>query len=231
MTTSRITNINSVHHSEVIDAISDRRRKYEIGAAMLTAIGKFIFMDYLDWKLFYVLLVVCGWTIYIIYRYNKVDGILRYWGFRTDNLKSVSLKILPFGIVSIIASIVVGFYIGTINITWHILPILIMYPFWATIQQFLLIGLVAGNLQDYKGTRLKENTIILSTSILFGVIHFPSLWLVLGTFILALFYVYIFLKSRNIFILGVLQGWIGSVFFYSIVGRDPFVEAFGIYLP
>lgn len=216
---------------DVKESISDKRRLLEIAAASITALGKFLFMDYLDWKLFFVLAVLLGWSTYIYFRWKKVNGILRYWGFRTDNLKRVGAKVVPFGVLCIAASIFAGYLLGTINITWHIVPILLMYPLWGIIQQFLLIGLVAGNLQDMTKIRFSEFVIVLSSAILFSAIHYPSYWLILGTFILAFFYVYTYLRSRNVYLLGLLHGWIGAIFFYSVVGRDPFQEAFGMFLP
>jgi uncharacterized protein len=49
----------------------------------------------------------------------------------------------------------------------------------------------------------------------------------LGTFILALLYGYIYLRSRNLYVLGLFHGWLGALFFYTVVGRDPFAEVFG----
>jgi len=46
------------------------------------------------------------------------------------------------------------------------------------------------------------------------------------TFVLALVYGYLFLKERNIYVLGFFHGWLGAICFYTIVDRDPFVEIF-----
>jgi hypothetical protein len=63
-----------------------------------------------------------------------------------------------------------------------------------------------------------------------GILHYPSIWLVIGTSILALFYGYIFLKGRNVYVLGIFHGWLGGLFYYTVVRRDPFAEVFGRYL-
>lgn len=57
--------------------------------------------------------------------------------------------------------------------------------------------------------------------------HYPYYWLMIGTTILALLYGFIYLLSRNIFVMGVFHGWLGALFFYTVVGRDPFAEIFG----
>ncbi len=208
-------------------SIPDKRRILEILAVVLTAIGKFIFMDWLNWRFAFVAIAISCWAVYIIYRGRKQPGILRYWGFRTDNFKKVAMMILPFGLFSIIAFAGIGFYQGTINMTWHIIPILILYPAWGIIQQFLLIALTAGNMQDLTSYRLNKQVIILVAALLFGLVHYPYTWLIIGTFVLALLYGFIYLKERNIHVLGIFHGWLGGLFYYTVVDRDPFLEMFG----
>ncbi|WP_299549431.1 CPBP family intramembrane glutamic endopeptidase [Seonamhaeicola sp.] len=206
--------------------ISDRIRILEIIAVALTAIGKFIFMDYLNWRLPYVVFAVIAWGTYIFYRFKKEKGILKYWGFRTDNFKKVFKLMLPFGLASIFTFFVIGYYQNTINLTWHILPLLLTYPIWGAIQQFLTIALIAGNLKDLKSKKLNKLLIILITAVLFSVVHFPSVWLMIGTFVLALFYGYVFLKHKNVYAMGLFHGWLGALFYYTVVNRDPFQEVF-----
>lgn len=206
--------------------ISDKRRLFEIFAVVLTALGKFIFMDYLNWRLPYVIFAVTSWFVYIIYSYKQDRSILAYWGFRTDTFKSALKLMLPFGIISIVVFIVVGYYQDTLNVTWHILPLLITYPIWGTIQQFLTIGLIAGNLNNLKSVRLNKYVIIFLTAILFSVVHYPSMWLMIGTFILALFYGYVYLKVKNLYLMGLFHGWLGALFYYTVVNKDPFEEIF-----
>lgn len=213
--------------SDPRNSISDKERKFEITAVLLTGAGKIVFMDILQWRLLYISISILGWAAYVIHRHKKVEAILPYWGFRTDNFKRVIVRILPFGIISVIVFFVVGYRLETINVTWHIIPILMLYPIWGVIQQFLVIGLVAGNLQDLKGNKLNKLVIIFFTALLFGLVHYPHYWLMLGTFILALLYGFIYLKERNVYVMGLFHGWLGALFFYTVVGRDPFAEVFG----
>jgi membrane protease YdiL (CAAX protease family) len=210
--------------------ITDTQRKSEIAAAVVTGLGKFVFMDWLQWKLPFIIIAATCWIIYVIVRRGQVPGILRYWGFRTDNFKGVLKMVLPFGILAIAVFFGLGFYLNTINITWHIVPVLLLYPVWGTIQQFLVIAIVAGNLKDMQRGRFSNAVIIFLTALLFGLLHYPFYWLVLGTFILALFYGYVYLKARNVYVLGIFHGWLGALFFYTVVGRDPFQEVFGKFL-
>jgi membrane protease YdiL (CAAX protease family) len=207
--------------------ISNKRRILEICAVILTAIGKFIFMDFLNWRFLFVVVSILLWSTYIFNRSKKQKGILKYWGFRTDNFKTVLKKVFPFGIISIIAFLNIGFIQGTINLTWHLIPILITYPIWGTIQQFLLISLVAGNLQDLKLKEIRSSVVILFSAILFSIVHYPIGWLMIGTFILAIFYGYIYLRNRNLYVLGLFHGWLGGLFYYTVLNTDPFLQTFG----
>ena len=152
--------------------------------------------------------------------------MLHYWGFRKDNFKKVLRILFPFALIAIVTCVVIGYVRGTLNLTWHIFPILILYPIWGTIQQFLCVGLVAGNLQ-HLNRPLKKYWIVLITAVLFSVLHFPNLWLMIGTFVLALLYSAVYLRERNLYALGLFHGWLGALFYYTVVGRDPFMEVFG----
>jgi uncharacterized protein len=213
----------------VNSSISDTRRKLEIAAVLITGMGKFIFMDWLGWKLPFILMAIASWSLYVFIRRKQLPEILRYWGFRTDNFRNVLKIVLPFGLISIVIFFSVGSALGTINITWHIIPVLILYPIWGTIQQFLVIGLVAGNLKDLRAYSISNFIIIFITALLFGFLHYPFYWLILGTFVLALFYGFVYLRERNVFIMGIFHGWLGGLFFYTVIGRDPFAEVFGRY--
>ena len=131
--------------------ISDKSRWFEILAVLTTAIGKFISMDFLEWRLAYILVVILFWGFFIRARLRGNPTLLKHWGFRVDNFKA-SLKM---------------------------------------------------------------------------VIHLPTPWLVIGTFILSLVYNYIFLRIPNIYSLGVFHGWMAALFFYTVVDKDPFNQVFG----
>lgn len=210
--------------------ISDRLRFLEIIAVILTGLGKFIFMDHLNWRLPYVVFAILAWTGYVIVRYKKDTRVLKDWGFRNDNFRRVMFLMFPFALFSIGSFFIIGYFQGTINLSWHILPLLITYPIWGTIQQFLTIGLIAGNLSTLKATKLNRSTVILLTAILFSLVHYPSIWLLIGTFILALVYGYYYLKAKNLYVLGILHGWLGALFYYTVVGQDPFADIFLRYL-
>ncbi|MEQ9311072.1 MAG: hypothetical protein RJQ05_00900, partial [Cytophagales bacterium] len=141
-------------------------RSFEIIAVTITALAKFLFYDLLDQRLIFILMMFAFWGIYMIRRIKKAPKLLKLWGFRIDNFKSVLKKVLPFAAISIVGCIAIGYYQDTINAHWHILPLLFLYPLFGTLQQFLLMALVAGNLQDLN--RFRNQTLILISSTLFG---------------------------------------------------------------
>ena len=208
-------------------SISNKTRSLEIAAVILTALAKFVFMDWLNWRLPFIATAIICWTFYVVYRSKTKPGITKYWGFRTDNFIKVAKRILPFGLLALVIFIGVGVYYDTIKITWHIIPILILYPVWGIIQQYLLIALTVGNLQDYKNSSFNKGLIVIVSAVLFGLIHYPFGWLMAATFVLAIFYGLIYLKERNIYVLGIFHGWLGALFYYTVLNRDPFTETFG----
>jgi hypothetical protein len=210
--------------------ILDKQRLFEIVAVAITAVGKFIFMDYLKWKLPFILTIILFWGVYVFLRNRKFNGILNYWGFQKESFEQAFKLVLPFGLFACFSCFVIGYFNSTLNMTWHIIPILLIYPIWGMVQQFLLISLVAGNLNDLKSTNLNTHFVVFISAFLFGAIHYPFPWLMVGTFFLAIFYGYIFLRVRNLFVLGLFHGWLGAIFFYTVVGRDPFEEVFGALL-
>ncbi|MEO9484099.1 MAG: CPBP family intramembrane glutamic endopeptidase [Ekhidna sp.] len=199
-------------------------QKFEIVSVIITVLGKFLFYDILDQRLLFILILFAFWGTYIYTRIKQNPTITKEWGFRRDNFTEVLKKVLPFGISAIIACLIIGSVQHTLNVHWHIIPILILYPLFGTLQQFLLMSLVAGNMQELKN--LKSTTIIIVTSALFGALHYPYTWLMIGTFILSIFYTYIHLRQRNLFVLGIFHGWLGAIFYYTVVNKDPFLEVF-----
>lgn len=206
--------------------IPDRRRLLEIGAVALTGIGKFIFVDLLPYKFWYITVAVIVWIIYIVVRKSMTQEILSYWGFSSHNFKKLFLVLLPVVIIITLAFVLYAYMHNTLTINWHILLILFIYPLWGTIQQFLMISLVAGNLRDLRSIHLNDVMIILITAVLFSSVHFPSLMLVMATFILALVYTPLFLKYRNVWPLGIYHGWLAGFFYFFVLNRDPWNEVF-----
>lgn len=135
--------------------------------------------------------------------------------------------LIPPALLALAAFLAIGFYQGTLHLTWHLLPLLILYPVWGIGQQFLLIALTAGNLRDLAGTRISWIYLVLLPAILFAAVHYPSPPLMAATFVLAIIYGLVYLTERNLWVLGIFHGWLAVFYYYTVVGRDPFVDTFG----
>jgi len=208
--------------------IADKTRILEVLAVILTGFGKFILMDFLNWRLMYILMACLSWGAYIYYRSQKNKEILNYWGLNKVHFSKTFFELLPIAVLCIGGFVFVGNRMGTNILSWSILPVLLLYPIWGIIQQFIIIGLIARNLKDMEGINIPEVLIVLITSILFSVVHYPYHLLIIGTFFLAMVYTALFIRNRNLIVMGIYHGCLGAFFFYTILQRDPWKEVFEI---
>jgi hypothetical protein len=208
--------------------IKDKTRIFEIVAVILTGFGKFILMDLLNLRFVYILAACLFWGGYIIYRAQKNKGIIKYWGLSKSNFNKTFLELLPVVILCIGAFFFTGNQLETNILNWSIIPILLLYPIWGIIQQFIIVGLLARNLKDLEKGNIPELLIILVTAIIFSIVHYPHNILIVGTFFLGLVYTKLYLNNRNLIVLGIYHGWLGAFFFYTILERDPWKEVFGM---
>jgi len=105
--------------------INDKIRYLEVLAVILTGIGKFIFMDMLNWRLPYILAIGIFWIGYVWYRHRRERGILDYWGIGKTNFRRTFLELLPVGLLCVVTFVLIGNYRGTNILNWHIVPILL----------------------------------------------------------------------------------------------------------
>ena len=207
--------------------MKDKSRVKEISLVLITGLGKFLFMDVLNWRLPFILTACLFWIGYVFFRQKKNKAILSYWGFTKENFSKTFYELLPISIHVSILFYFLGNYLGTNILSWRILPILLIYPIWGIIQQFIIVGLIARNLKGLEKVKVPEVAIVLITAIVFAIVHYPYGVLMVGTFFLAIVYTLLYLRGRNLLVLGIYHGWIGAIFFYTILARDPWVEVFG----
>ena len=77
------------------------------------------------------------------------------------------------------------------------------------------------------GGRTNKPLLILTGALLFGALHVPDLMLTAGTTVLAFVYVPLFLRHRNVWLLGIVHGWLGSLFYLWALNDDPWLRTFG----
>lgn len=206
---------------------SKPQRIFEIVAVILTGLGKLILVNIYDLKTIYIFSAIFFWLGYVVFRVMKDKSILKYWGFRKENFGKTIKPIMQIGSFFMIAFFAYSIYKGYFRLHWHLLAILILYPAWGLVQQFVIMSLVGGNLKDSGFMNLSDKAIILFTALVFSLVHLPSILLTVATFFLALVYAYLFLKYRNLWPLGLFHGILGALFYFFVLNRNPWLEVFG----
>jgi hypothetical protein len=86
---------------------------------------------------------------------------------------------------------------------------------------------VATNLERTAWPGARTSALVLVCASLFGLVHLYEPPLAAATFVLELPTVWLYLRQRNIWPLGVLHGWLGTFFYLWVLDRDLWREAFG----
>ena len=200
--------------------VSDRRRGLEILAVAITGALKYFLMDWLELRGLYIGVACLFWAAFILNRYRQHKDILKDWGLRKVDFKPAFAFLLPYALVLTAAIILYGLSTNATFLNWHVIPIFIGYPAWGLIQQFLMVSLVAGNLRSISKLHLKDRHIIVLTSLLFALVHYPSLPLMAFAFVMEVGFVFAYFKWKNIWPLGLYHGWIATMLLYFVMGRD-----------
>jgi len=199
---------------------TDKRRWVEILAVILTGLLKYVLMDWLELRVFYIFSASLFWTLYILRRYRADGDILRNWGFRKAGFKKTIRFCLPFTLVALLGIFGYEIFYNNGFLKWNLVPVLALYPLWGIIQQFLMISLIAGNLRSVSSLNMSEKQVVLLVSLLFSIAHYPDLLLMVFTFVMELFFISAYFRYQNIWALGILHGWLGGLFLYLVMHRD-----------
>jgi hypothetical protein len=208
---------------------TDKRKWLEILAVILTGVLKYILMDWLELRIFYISSACLFWLLYILKRYHQDRQILQEWGFRKEGFQKTFIYCFPLALFALIAIIGSGVAFSSEFLQWGLLPVLVLYPLWGVIQQYLMIGLIAGNLRSISSLSLKEKQVALLVSVLFAFAHSPDWLLMTFTFVMELFFIAAYFRWRNLWTLGLLHGWLGGVFLYFVMQRDLWKELWIIF--
>jgi len=208
---------------------TDKLRSFEIAAVVATGFLKYVLMDWLNLRAFYIGVACIFWSVYIYKRYRGNKQILQHWGFRKNRFKQTFLFITPFALLITTAIVWYGISYNAVFLNWHIIPVFIFYPAWGVIQQFLMLSLVAGNLRSITSVKLSITQIILLTSTVFALVHYPSFPLMVFTFFMELVFAVAYFKWRNLWTLGLYHGWVASLLLYFVLERDLWDELWKIF--
>lgn len=201
-----------------------RWRLFEFVAVVATGVGQLVIAAWFGLHGPFIVTVSLLWMLYVILRSRSDPGNLPRWGFSRQGLKeSFRLSAGPF-FSGAAFCILFGLLAGTAKVSWHIVPVLALYPFWGLVQQFLIVALLAGNVVAISSERVSKPVAILIAALLFAAVHSPNLPLVAATFVMGLITTSIYLRTSNIWFAGLFHGWFATLFYYFILGEDPWLR-------
>src|SRR5262245_27977825 len=168
----------------------------------------------------------CFWAGFVAVRALRDPGVFRDWGFRADNLARASAVPAALFAVAAAAFAVYGGLRGPLRLPAYFPLLLLLYPAWGIIQQFLTLGVVLRNLERVPGLGPRRWLLLVIGPVFFGLVHASDPRLVAGTFALELVIIPLYFRHHNLWPLGVLHGWVGALFYLWVLDRDLWAENF-----
>lgn len=204
-----------------------RRARFEVAALLVTGTLHVVFETFLHAKIFYVPAAALFWIIYLARRIAREPGLLGEWGFRLEGLPRASLQAtlaaVPCAAFLAVLSRILGNDLGVL-LEPRVIAIFAAYPIWGIAQQFLLQALLAANVRRLTGSPVAATLV---AALLFGCVHAPD-WALCGlTFGVALLFVPLYFAAGNLWPLGIYHGWLGTLAYYGVLGRDAWAAFLG----
>jgi hypothetical protein len=195
-------------------------RSIEISAVIVTVVGKLIYDHCKESRAILAVAIIGFWVVYLFIRVKNDKGILNDWGFTKTNFKPAMQCVALVGFVSVYWIIAPSLVFHKTKFNINIFYVIPLYIIWGLIQQFIVISLFAGNLNDFQKPKIKKWLIVAITSFLFSTLHTSNETLMIVTFFMAIICTSIFLKYRNLYPLGIFHGVVGAVFYYFTLHED-----------
>lgn len=205
-------------------------RKNELIAVGITGVLKFVLADWLQFKMFYIVAACLFWGFYIYKKYRKHPQILKFWGFQKKNFRNSFTFILPFAIAVGLGIFVYGIVVNARFFNWHVIPIILLYPAWGVIQQFMMLGLIGRNLKELKKKKCSDWQVIMAVSLVFSLVHYPSISLMMYVLVMEIIFGWAYFKWNNIWTLGLYHGWVSGFFIFFVLERDLWTELWSVFV-
>jgi hypothetical protein len=128
----------------------------------------------------FIALASVSWIGYVAWQVRQDSSLCVKWGFHTANLSSAFLWPTVIFVVATSAMAWYGATNGRLLWQGHILFLLMLYPLWGILQQFLVQALGVANLKIFfpkQGWMVAMPVGI----VLFSVIHYPDGLLMIAT--------------------------------------------------
>jgi len=203
--------------------------KIEIIAVVITGLSKFVLADWLQLKMFYIVTVCLFWGIYVYRKYKRRPKVLKFWGLQKANFTPSFTFLLPFALAGIAGIFVYGFVENARFLNWHVIPIVLLYPAWGLIQQFMILGLIGRNLKELMKDKWSDWQVIIVITIIFTLIHYPDITLMMYVMILEIIFGWTYFRWNNLWTLGLYHGWISGLFIFFVQGRDLWTELWSVF--
>ncbi len=197
----------------------------EVAAVTATGMLHLVFQSLGAMGLF-IGLASASWMGYIMWRVRQDSSLWVTWGFQTTTLSSAFVWPTVIFLLGVGAMAWYGLANGRVLWQGHILVLLLLYPLWGILQQFLTQALGVANLM----TLFPKQGWMVALPVgvvLFSIIHYPSGLLMVATGLLAMVFIPCYLRDRNLWPLGLYHGWLGTFFYLWVLGKDPWLEVFG----
>lgn len=197
-----------------------RGRAFELGAVVVTGVGFVI----VGLSFLYIGVASLFWVAYVFARYRWDNDVFSRWGFRRAGFRDAAKLSLPFAVAAAAFSITYALIWGDPLLNAHLPLLLVLYPPWGVVQQFLVVALIAENLVAVSGGRISEPLSVVLSACGFAAIHVHDYRLVGATFLLGLVTTSVYFRTKNVFVPGILHGWFATLLYYLVLGEDPWAE-------
>ena len=171
-------------------------------------------------NVFFIFGATLFWAGYVLIRACQDPGLFRTWGFRATNLLPASLAAALLFVVCSAGLAAYAWSCDFLRFPAHTWVLLLLYPFWGIVQQFVTLGIVVTNLQRVPGLNGRRLVVWLVGVLLFGLIHAYDPWLAFATAALEMAVIPLYWHFRNLWPLGVLHGWLGALFYLWVLNTD-----------
>lgn len=191
----------------------------EAAAVIGTGICFLVLSTWLHKQLVFIFAAAVFWFVFLLTRMRRDPAALREWGFTGQGFGRGVRMLIPFACAALVVTVGYGLLAGTLLFTWRLFLLLALYPAWGLFQQFLVVGLFAGNLR--KLGRLPGWLIIVVTVLVFAAIHLPSIPLVIVAGLMIAITTGVYFETGNLYALGLFHGWVASLAYFFVLGSDP----------
>ncbi len=162
---------------------------------------------------------------YLVWRARDGAVVLRAWGMRRDNFWPAIQAQAVFGAAGAAAMLAYAVVAGSVALPWGFWLTLAFYPIWGVTQQFALQNLIARNVA---GFIVRPVGVAGVAAVLFAASHIPRWPLVSLTFISGFFFTVIYRRVPNLWAVGIVHGFLGSLAIYLVSSEDPWAVIWSV---